>query len=152
MSFVRFGLVLALFGATACVSTSSDNYALPVNGTVTAAPASGGITIETDGPSRVHAAMTGKVIAVTRAKDGTRTLVMDHGGGMRTEYAQLSKVTAARGEELRRGHTIGWVGHRRSETAELRFEMRVGNAHVDPTKVVDMSGVTVGYGVLASND
>ena len=152
MSLMRFGLVLALFGATACVSTSSDNYALPVHGKVIAAPASGGITIETDGRARVQAAMTGKVISVSRAKDGSKTMVMDHGGGMRTEYAQLSRVTAARGEELRKGHTIGWIGKRGAETAALKFEMRVGKAQVDPTQVMDLGGVTVGYSALARAD
>ena len=150
MSFMRFGLLVALLGATACVSSSNDNYRLPVNGVITEAPAAGGILIETDGPSRVHAAMTGRVISVKRAPDGTKTMVMDHGGGMRTEYAQLTRVTAARGEDLRKGHTIGWVGRRGAETAEVRFQMRVGNANVDPTQVVDMGEAASSYGAVAS--
>lgn len=150
MSLKRFGFLLAVFGATACVSPSSDNYALPIPSKIIAVHPTGGITIKTESASRVHAAMTGRVISVKRYKDGTRGLVMDHGGGIRTEYSRLSRITAVRGERLRKGHTIGWIGENGSSAASLKFDMRVGKARVDPTRVLDLEGVIVGYGPMAS--
>ncbi|NNU16660.1 M23 family metallopeptidase [Parvularcula sp. ZS-1/3] len=144
MSFHRAAMIIAvLFGTSACVSASSDNYALPLNGAVKASVSSDGVTLEAKGPKRVLASMTGKVISVKKAKDGTRTLVMDHGGGMRTVYAQLSHVSAARGEDVRRGRTIGWIGEKGSDASELRFAMKVGEAKIAPLEVIDTKKVKV---------
>ena len=62
-----------------------------------------------------------------------RLVMVDHGGGMQTYYAHLSKISVHAGQELRRGEIVGQVGASGRTTApHLHYEVRVGGTPVNP--------------------
>jgi murein DD-endopeptidase MepM/ murein hydrolase activator NlpD len=59
--------------------------------------------------------------------------VVDHGGGLQTYYAHLSRFYVHAGEEVRRGEIVGAVGSTGRVTApHLHYEVRIGGAPVNP--------------------
>jgi murein DD-endopeptidase MepM/ murein hydrolase activator NlpD len=62
-----------------------------------------------------------------------KLVVVDHGGGMSTYYAHLSRIDVIDGQEIRRGETVGALGATGRVTApHLHYEVRVGNNPVNP--------------------
>jgi murein DD-endopeptidase MepM/ murein hydrolase activator NlpD len=64
-----------------------------------------------------------------------RLVIIDHGNGIRTYYAHLSRFTVLPGQEIRQGEPVGLVGSTGRVTApHLHYEVRVGSTPVNPTK------------------
>ena len=62
-----------------------------------------------------------------------RLVIVDHGGGLQTYYAHLSKISVHAGQELHRGDVVGQVGSSGRTTApHLHYEVHVGGAPVNP--------------------
>lgn len=62
-----------------------------------------------------------------------KLVVIDHGGGMSTYYAHLSRIDVIEGQAVRRGETVGALGATGRVTApHLHYEVRVGNNPVNP--------------------
>jgi murein DD-endopeptidase MepM/ murein hydrolase activator NlpD len=62
-----------------------------------------------------------------------RLVVIDHGRGLQTYYAHLSRCYVHAGEEVRRGEMLGAVGSTGRVTApHLHYEVRIGGAPVNP--------------------
>ena len=62
-----------------------------------------------------------------------RLVVVDHGGGVQTYYAHLSRVHVMDGQEVRLGEVVGGVGTSgRATGSHLHYEVRVGRAPVNP--------------------
>ena len=60
-------------------------------------------------------------------------VVVDHGSGMQTWYAHLSKFIAYAGQEVRRGDEIGLVGTSGRVTApHLHYEVHMSGNAVNP--------------------
>ena len=60
-------------------------------------------------------------------------IVVDHGNGIETYYAHLSRFGVVEGQEVRRGEQIGNVGSTGRVTApHLHYEVRIGGAPVNP--------------------
>ncbi len=58
---------------------------------------------------------------------------LDHGGGIGTGYAHMSRIAVAPGMAVRRGQVIGYVGSTGLSTgAHLHYEMYRGGRSVDP--------------------
>jgi murein DD-endopeptidase MepM/ murein hydrolase activator NlpD len=69
-------------------------------------------------------------------------VVVDHGGGLETYYAHLSRFTVVEGQEVRRGEQIGAVGSTGRVTApHLHYEVRIGGAPVNPHQFLARAGV-----------
>jgi murein DD-endopeptidase MepM/ murein hydrolase activator NlpD len=81
----------------------------------------------------VVAAAAGTVLpAGDRAGHG-RTVVIMHGDGLATVYANLASIAVQRGQPVARGQAIGRMGTSGSATGvHLHFEVRVDGAAVDP--------------------
>jgi murein DD-endopeptidase MepM/ murein hydrolase activator NlpD len=94
-----------------------------------------GLDITASEGTAVRAAAPGKVLfADTEPKQYGNLVVVDHGYGWVSAYAFLSRVTVAKGEEVRAGERIGLVGHTGlAKGSELHFEIRRGDDPVDPT-------------------
>ena len=70
-----------------------------------------------------------------------RLVVVDHGNGIQTYYAHLSKFYVRSGQEVRRGDSVGAVGTSGRVTApHLHYEVRVGGAPMNPYKFLAKSG------------
>jgi len=62
-----------------------------------------------------------------------RMVVVEHGGGMETCYAHLSRIFVQVGQGVRRGETVGAVGSTGRVTApHLHYEVRIGGSPVNP--------------------
>ena len=62
-----------------------------------------------------------------------RMVVVDHGGGIETYYAHLSRIFVQVGQGVRRGETIGAVGSTGRVTApHLHYEVRMAGNPVNP--------------------
>ncbi|MCQ8186539.1 murein hydrolase activator EnvC family protein [Parvularcula maris] len=135
---LRLSVLLAsTLGLAACVTASDDRYVMPADGHVLpSASASESIRIKTDGRTRVRATRTGRVLFAGKTRQG-RTVVLDHGGGMRSRYVGLQNLSVAKGEWVRSGKPVGWVGKRQDREAELNFGLSLAQARLDPMQVIE---------------
>jgi murein DD-endopeptidase MepM/ murein hydrolase activator NlpD len=61
------------------------------------------------------------------------TVVLDHGGGLTTLYAHLSKILVTPGQSVKKGRKIGLVGATGRVTGpHLHWALKHKNARVDP--------------------
>lgn len=83
--------------------------------------------------TKIIAPADGKVIFAQ--KDGAYGLSVevDHGNGIITRYAHMSKFGVKRGDKIKRGDLIGLVGNSgRSTGAHLHYEVIVNGVHTNP--------------------
>jgi lambda family phage tail tape measure protein len=100
-----------------------------------------GIDIATAVGTNVQAAAPGTVIEVGNLPGYGNVVIIDHGRGTTTRYAHLSKLLAAKGDQVGQGAVIGLSGGARgapgagnSQGPHLHFEVRRGGRPVDPRK------------------
>ena len=81
----------------------------------------------------IYAAASGTVsFAGVKAGYG-KTIEIDHGNGLMTRYAHMSRHTAVAGQRVRAGSLIGAIGSTgRSTGPHLHFEVRVDGRAVNP--------------------
>jgi murein DD-endopeptidase MepM/ murein hydrolase activator NlpD len=71
-----------------------------------------------------------------------RLVIIDHGGGLQTYYAHLSKILVHAGQEVRRTEVIGQVGTSGRTTApHLHYEVHLGGTPVNPYRYLANSSV-----------
>lgn len=82
----------------------------------------------------IYATGNGKVIrADSRATGYGKHIRIDHGFGYVTLYAHLSKYNVKRGQKVKRGDLIGYVGSTgRSQAPHLHYEVRYNKKQVNP--------------------
>lgn len=85
------------------------------------------------------------VIAPARGKvtfSGTQnayglSIVLEHGNGITTRYAHLSKSLVTEGQTVNRGDVIGAIGNTgRSTGPHLHYEVRIGGVPVNPMRYI----------------
>jgi murein DD-endopeptidase MepM/ murein hydrolase activator NlpD len=126
----------------------------PVNGALLSAyglrldPFSGegayhtGVDIKAPTGAIVHAAADGIVARAERFSGYGRLVILDHGRGVQTYYAHLSRFDVVPGQEVRRGESVGGVGSSGRATApHLHYEVRIGGAPVNPSRYLRNSQV-----------
>lgn len=75
----------------------------------------------------------GKVVFAQRDGAYGLSVKIDHGNGIITRYAHMSKFNVKRGDRIKRGDLIGLVGNTgRSTGAHLHYEVIVNGVHTDP--------------------
>lgn len=81
----------------------------------------------------VYAAKNGTVAFSGWLGGYGRLVIVDHGGGLRTYYAHLSKSFVAPGEKVAKGDVVGKVGSTgRSTGPHLHFEIRQNGRALNP--------------------
>lgn len=89
----------------------------------------------------VGAAAGGVVVVSERQPDYGNMVEIDHGNGLTSRYAHLSKRLVNVGDVVLRGQSIGEVGSTgRSTGAHLHFEVRNQGMAVNPKKFLAMPG------------
>lgn len=92
-----------------------------------------GVDISTGYGTPVRAAADGFVVALGRRPAYGRVAVVDHGGGITTWYAHLSKFRTYRGQAIQRGDILGYSGSSgRSTGPHLHYEVRLWDAPLNP--------------------
>jgi murein DD-endopeptidase MepM/ murein hydrolase activator NlpD len=96
-----------------------------------------GIDIATAYGTRILAPAAGRVVQVGWDGGYGLLVVIDHGYGIETRYAHMSRTAAQVGEMVQRGDLLGWVGSTGLSTGpHLHYEVRVNGRPVDPLKYV----------------
>jgi murein DD-endopeptidase MepM/ murein hydrolase activator NlpD len=92
-----------------------------------------GVDISAAMGTQVHAAADGIVSHAEYMGGYGRLVVIEHGNGMRTYYAHLSRFDVVPGQEIRRGEVLGLSGASGKVTSpHLHFEVRLGGSPVNP--------------------
>ena len=88
----------------------------------------------------VTAAAAGKVTFSATMRGYGRTVILDHGRGLKTLYAHNSSLWVRFGERVSRGQQIATVGRTgNASTEHIHFEVRRRNAPVDPLEFLSPS-------------
>jgi murein DD-endopeptidase MepM/ murein hydrolase activator NlpD len=99
-----------------------------------------GVDISADMGTPVHAAADGIVFHAQYDSGYGRTVVIDHGNGMQSWYAHLSRFEVVPGQEIRRGEVVGFSGASgRVTSPHLHFEVRLGGSPVNPYRYLTRS-------------
>ncbi len=94
-----------------------------------------GVDISAPYGTPVVAAADGVVIHAGRRGGYGKLVVVDHGMGIHTYYAHLSKVLVHRGERIKRWQIIGLVGSTgRSTSPHLHYEIRFRDTPLNPMR------------------
>ncbi|HEX5413287.1 MAG TPA: M23 family metallopeptidase [Terriglobia bacterium] len=83
----------------------------------------------------VKATGDGMVIEAERDAGYGRSILVDHGDGITTRYAHMSRIFVIVGEEVKRGELIGAVGMSgRTTGPHLHYEVLIHGAPVNPSR------------------
>jgi murein DD-endopeptidase MepM/ murein hydrolase activator NlpD len=97
-----------------------------------------GIDYRSPSGRRVVATAAGRVIAAGRAGGYGNMVEIDHGKGLTTRYAHLSRIDVSVGDTVAAGDLVGRVGSTgRSTGPHLHYETRVGGTAVNPLRYLE---------------
>ena len=84
--------------------------------------------------TEVYATGNGVIDAVSRSKRGYGNhIIVDHGFGYSSMYAHLDDFNVKKGQKVRRGDIIGYVGSTGTSLApHLHYEVKLNGENVDP--------------------
>jgi len=94
---------------------------------------SNGVHIKAPMGTPVQSPADGRVVHTGWLRGYGRMVIVDHGDGVHTLFAHLSRENVEKGEQVTRGQTLGFVGDTESfDGAELYFELRRNGRPRDP--------------------
>lgn len=92
-----------------------------------------GVDISVPSGTTVRASADGIVVHAEWNSGYGKLVVVDHGNGLQTYYAHLSRFEVVNGQEIRRGDLVGESGATGRATApHLHYEVRVNGTPVNP--------------------
>jgi murein DD-endopeptidase MepM/ murein hydrolase activator NlpD len=84
----------------------------------------------------IVAVTDGTVASAGRAGGCGNAVRLEHGGGLSTRYCHMSRMSVDRGQQVRRGQVIGYVGSTGLSTGpHLHYEMYRGGRAINPASV-----------------
>lgn len=87
----------------------------------------------------VRAPAEGRVVLAEPLYFSGNTIILDHGLGITTLYAHLSRVLVKRGDEVKKGQLLGRVGATgRATGPHLHWALKFHEARVDPYSLVHL--------------
>lgn len=110
--------------------SGQSEFAQPVEGEIihTFSDAQPWLLFSCPTDSDILAIADGTITAVNELSSGTVGLLIDHGSGLESVYAYLSKASVRPGQTVQRGDVIGHSGE------SVYFELREGETAVDPSE------------------
>jgi murein DD-endopeptidase MepM/ murein hydrolase activator NlpD len=92
-----------------------------------------GVDLSAGRGTPVRAAAAGIVVHAGWNGGYGRMVAVDHGGGLQTLYAHLSRIDVIDGQEVHRGQIVGGAGSTgRSTGAHLHYEVRQNGTPINP--------------------
>jgi len=99
----------------------------------------GGVDISSPYGSPVRASNSGRVVLANDLYFAGKTVVIDHGLGVFTQYLHFSKIIAQRGETVKKGDIIGEIGSTGRVTGpHLHWGVRIFGTRVDPLSILSL--------------
>jgi hypothetical protein len=99
----------------------------------------GGVDISSPYGSPVRASNSGRVVLANDLYFAGKTVVIDHGLGVFTQYLHFSKIIAQRGEWVKKGYIIGEIGATGRVTGpHLHWGVRIFRSRIDPLSLLDL--------------
>ncbi|TIX49304.1 M23 family metallopeptidase [Alteraurantiacibacter aquimixticola] len=96
----------------------------------------GGLDFRAGHGTPIYAATDGRVDYAGRNGSYGNYVRINHAGNLGTGYAHMSRIAVRRGENVRRGQVIGYVGSTGLSTGpHLHYEMYRGGQKIDPASV-----------------
>jgi murein DD-endopeptidase MepM/ murein hydrolase activator NlpD len=93
----------------------------------------------------VHSSNSGVVRLAQNLFYSGNIVIVDHGKGIFTNYAHLSKIQAIAGQQIARGHQIGLSGASgRVSGPHLHWGVRVNGVYVDPLQFLTVISALLG--------
>ncbi len=84
----------------------------------------------------IVAVSDGRVVSAGRAGGCGNAVKLNHGGGLETRYCHMSRMSVNRGQQVRRGQVIGYVGSTGLSTGpHLHYEMYRNGRSINPASV-----------------
>lgn len=97
-----------------------------------------GLDLRADTGTPVKASSDGLVVLAEDLFYSGNIVILDHGGGLFTLYAHLSRIDVAEGDPVRAGQRIGLSGATGRVTGpHLHWGAKIGNEPFDPTALLD---------------
>ncbi|MEZ5398995.1 MAG: peptidoglycan DD-metalloendopeptidase family protein [Bryobacteraceae bacterium] len=92
-----------------------------------------GVDLSASQGTPVKSAANGTVVHAHWGNGYGRLVVVDHGGGLQTYYAHLSRIDVVPGQEVVRGQVVGGSGASgRSTAPHLHYEVRQNGTPINP--------------------
>jgi murein DD-endopeptidase MepM/ murein hydrolase activator NlpD len=86
----------------------------------------------------VFAPNNGRVVMAERLLNTGNTIVIEHGGGLKSYYFHLSRIDVTPEDRVEKGALIGAVGSTGYSTGpHLHYEMRIGNRPINPSMLFE---------------
>ncbi|PLX81129.1 MAG: peptidase M23 [Desulfuromonas sp.] len=99
----------------------------------------GGVDFRSGAGTSILAPGSGEVVLADDLFFTGRTVLIDHGAGLYSVYAHLSRIDCQVGETVKRGARLGAVGSSgRATGPHLHWGVRLHGARVDPLQVVNL--------------
>lgn len=105
-----------------------------------------GIDIAADADSPIVAPAAGRVVLAEYLLNTGWTIVIEHGGGLKSYYYHMNEIAVEPGQMVEQGQNIGKVGSTGYSTgAHLHFEMRIGTQTLNPMLLFDGTGALYNF-------
>jgi murein DD-endopeptidase MepM/ murein hydrolase activator NlpD len=99
-----------------------------------------GVDFDADEGTSIRAPNAGRVVLVGDLYYSGNTVIIDHGQGLYSYFAHLSRFSAKEGDRVARGDIIGRVGATGRVTGpHLHWSVRLVGARVDPLSLIAVS-------------
>ena len=99
-----------------------------------------GIDLAAPAGTPVPASNAGRVVFAGEVIMTGNTVIIEHGGGLKTYYLHMSELLCEEGQMVEQGDIIGLVGSTGYSTgAHLHFEVRIGEYAINPWRLFDGS-------------
>ncbi len=98
-----------------------------------------GVDFASPAGAAIRAPAPGRVVLTGDLYYTGQTVVIDHGQGVHTIFAHMSRIAVKDGVRVETGDVVGDVGSTgRSSGPHLHWSLRVGGARVDPMSLVEL--------------
>jgi len=96
-----------------------------------------GLDVDGDYSSPIYASEAGTVVKAGWGTGYGNVIYINHGGGVQTRYAHLSKFFVSNGQQVSKGQTLGMMGTTGWSTGtHLHFEVRINGSPLNPLSYI----------------